>query len=263
MRQKNALWTVLLLVVIAGLAYWLWEGRADRAPLHRQPVPTVTAPAVESGPRYPLPEIPASQKPELRPLPSLDDSDEYLRLDVASVFGEPLANLLVDAALIERLVATIDNLPRAQIAERIRPAKSLATPFVALGQDDSGEYLLGQDNYQRYDALVAQLQAVDADRIVEMYRRYYPLFQKAYEGLGYPERYFNDRLVEVLEHLLATPDPGTTVTLVQPHVLFEYADENLAALSSGQKLLVRMGPDNRQAVLDLLREIRNRVAFTE
>ena len=38
-----------------------------------------------------------------------------------------------------------------------------------------------------------------------MYKQYYPLFQQAYVDLGYPEGYFNDRLVEVIDHLLATP----------------------------------------------------------
>ena len=44
-------------------------------------------------------------------------------------------------------------------------------------------------------------------RAVALYARLYPLFQQAYEELGYPGRYFNDRLVEVIDDLLATPEP--------------------------------------------------------
>ena len=39
-----------------------------------------------------------------------------------------------------------------------------------------------------------------------LYVRLYPLFQRAYEELGYPGQYFNDRVVEVIDSLLATPN---------------------------------------------------------
>ena len=42
-----------------------------------------------------------------------------------------------------------------------------------------------------------------------VYERLYPLFQQAYEDLGYPGKYFNDRLVEVIDHLLQTPEAQT------------------------------------------------------
>jgi hypothetical protein len=103
---------------------------------------------------------------------------------------------------------------------------------------------------------------VDIDQMVELYRRYYPLFQAAYEGLGYPNGYFNDRLVEVLDHLMATPDIRGDIVLVRPNVLYEYADEKLARLSSGQKLLIRIGPAHREAVLQVIRVFRDKVAFT-
>jgi len=32
------------------------------------------------------------------------------------------------------------------------------------------------------------------------------LFQQSYEDLGYPGQYFNDRLVEVIDDMLKTPD---------------------------------------------------------
>ena len=43
-------------------------------------------------------------------------------------------------------------------------------------------------------------------QLASIYVRYYPLFQEAYEELGYPGRYFNDRVIEIIDHLLQTPD---------------------------------------------------------
>lgn len=262
MHGKNAIWMILLLAIAGGLVYW-FLGIAGPAPTATLPALATSAPEQpqDSGPRYPLPVESLAEKPNVQPLPALDASDSYLRIDIDRVFGEDFSALLVEQALIERIVATIDNLPRPQVAARIRPVAPLSSQFVALGQDDSGEYWLGSDNYVRYDALVAQLRSVDIEQMVELYRRYYPLFQKAYEGLGYPDAYFNDRLVEVLDHLLQTPDPAGTVALLRPNVLYEYADAELASLSSGQKLLIRMGPAHRAAVQEIIRAFRERVAF--
>jgi len=47
---------------------------------------------------------------------------------------------------------------------------------------------------------------LDNHKLIAVYVEYYPLFQQAYDDLGYPSAYFNDRLVEVIDHLLETPD---------------------------------------------------------
>jgi hypothetical protein len=98
--------------------------------------------------------------------------------------------------------------------------------------------------------------SIDTKQLVTSYTRYYPLFQDAYESLGHPPQYFNDRLVEVIDHLLATPDIRGPVALVQPNVLYQFADPRLESRSAGQKLLIRMGSDNATAVKAKLRELR-------
>jgi hypothetical protein len=95
---------------------------------------------------------------------------------------------------------------------------------------------------------------------VAAYVRLYPYFQQAYRELGYPGAYFNDRLVEVLDHLLAAPLPAPPIALAQPHVLYTYADPELEARSAGQKILMRMGAENATAIKDKLRAIRALVA---
>jgi hypothetical protein len=62
--------------------------------------------------------------------------------------------------------------------------------------------------------------------------------------------------VEVIDHLLEAPELSAPIQLVQPKVLWEYADKNLEGRSAGQKLLIRMGPANERAIKAKLREFR-------
>jgi hypothetical protein len=99
------------------------------------------------------------------------------------------------------------------------------------------------------------MEAVEAKRLVAAYAHFYPLFQVAYQELGYPNRYFNDRLVEAIDDLLAAPEVAAP-QLVQPKVLYQFADAELEARSAGQKILMRMGPQNAARVKAKMRSIR-------
>jgi len=92
--------------------------------------------------------------------------------------------------------------------------------------------------------------------LVQRYIEAYPLFQQAYAELGFPNRNFNDRLVEAIDNLLAAPELAAPPELVQPTVLYEFADEDLQKRSAGQKVMMRMGADNARRVKAKLREIR-------
>jgi hypothetical protein len=74
--------------------------------------------------------------------------------------------------------------------------------------------------------------------------------------LGYPNGYFNDRLVEVIDAMLATPETTGPIQLERPNVMYTFADPALEARPAGQKLLIRMGPQNAQAVKAKLTELR-------
>jgi len=89
--------------------------------------------------------------------------------------------------------------------------------------------------------------------------RFHPLLQQAYRELGYPQGNFNDRLVAVIDHLLATPAIEGPLRVVQPKVLYEFADPELEARSAGQKLLLRMGTANAARVKNWLREFRRQI----
>ena len=251
----------IVIVILLGAAAWYYWDEIFAPPVSETPVslPTPAEPETDEGPRYPMPE-PASDPVtgELVPLPALDDSDGYFLLEISSAFGPAIESLLVREGVIDRLVASIDSLTRGELPEQIRPVGGLQDAFAAdPGSDDTT--VLGINSYARYDGLVAQIYYADIDAVYDTYLRFYPLFQKAYERLGYPNAYFNDRLIEVIDHLLATPEPEGPIVLVRPNVLFEFADPDLEALSSGQKLMLRMGPDNAATLKRLLVKFRQKL----
>jgi hypothetical protein len=269
MKKDNLQWLVpVVLAIGVAVALWFYWSRShgpqqrvtEPAPSAEQ-APADTAPAA---PAHPLPNVgqPSTDRPALRPLPPLDRSDEYFELALTDLFGDPIRERLVDSRLIERIVATVDNLPRDQVAERIRPLGAVPGRFLAEGKEENGQFVMNAENFQRYDGLVAMISQTETADMVELYKRFYPLMQKAYTDLGYPDGYFNDRVVEVIDHLLATPQVDEPIRLTRPHVLYEYADPELEKLSSGQKSLLRIGSENAAVVKEKLREFREQIART-
>lgn len=262
MNKESSQWIIPLVLALAVAAGLWFFARQTGEP---EPVAVDSVPAQEPrpdsgiriGPLHPLPELSESaEDAELRPLPPLDASDEYFRLELTQLYGETLGRLLVESGVIEKIVATFDNLPRAHVSEKIRPLGRLEGIFAVDGQDGSGEYTLNPDNYARFDALVTIVTSADLERTVDLYRRFYPLFQSAYVNLGYPDGYFNDRLIEVIDDLLEAPEVDGPIMLLRPNVLYQFADPALESRSSGQKLLIRMGPDNARRIKQTLRELR-------
>jgi hypothetical protein len=258
-QGRRLIGLVLVLALAAG-AWWLWSGRAPGPPespvLPPEPLPEVPA-AVEPGPSFPL-EAPPEAAPA-EPLPALDESDGVLGRELAELVGAPaFRQLFVTDGLARRFVATVDNLPRRQAPRSKWPVREASGAFVVGGSDEAP--VLDAANFARYDAYVRVATLLDAGAAVAVYRRFYPLFQQAYEDLGYPDRYFNDRVVQAIDDLLAAPEIDAPIPLMRPEVLYEFADPALESRSAGQKVLVRMGPANAQRIKAKLREIRALVA---
>ena len=256
---------VLVVVAVAGVG-WYFRGEFLPQPVEQvvaPPEPAIDEAVVDEGPAHPMtpPKSTESVQGELVPLPPLDDSDAYFLVALVDIFGSNIDALLVKEAIIDKFVATVDNLPREHVAEKIRPAGRLSQRFRVDAAGSNGPIYLSPDNYQRYDPLVSKIASADIDAVADTYRRFYPLFQQSYERLGSPNGYFNDRVVEVIDHLLATPpQPDEPIRLVRPHVLYEFADSRLEDLSSGQKLLLRIGPEHAATVKRFLRDLRAELA---
>jgi hypothetical protein len=245
---------VALLAVAVGGGYYLWRMR-EPPTLPPAPEPAARAAPAPQAQAEPSIEHPIEPMPASPPLPTLADSDPAIGSALAGVFGKaPFEQFFVPENLVRHLVATVDNLPRKQVAARVMPVKPVPGPLRTTGQDAA--LAIAPDNAARYTPYVRAMDAVDSSKLVAVYIQFYPLFQQSYAELGYPSRYFNDRVFEVIDHLLAAPDVKGPIALTQPKVLYEFADPGLQELSAGQKVLLRMGPDNEARVKAKLREIR-------
>ncbi len=255
------------LALAGGGLYW-WKSRTPaEAPLEAPPA-EVMAPPGDADPaiEHPLPEPPPDATEA--PLPALADSDGPVTQELGMLFGvESVAEYLEPQNVARRIVATVDGMTRAHGSDRLRPVKPVSPGFAVDRRPPTSptaeeRIFVSDSNASRYVPLVTLLEATDTKLVADLYQRWYPLLQQSYEDLGFPGRYFNDRVVTVIDHLLQAPAVKGPIELTQPNVLFEFADPQLEALSSGQKVLVRMGPENAAKVKAKLKELRTIVATT-
>jgi hypothetical protein len=255
-RSKAIWWSgAAVVAVIAGIAaYYHYVVQAPAPPVVQQtrpPPPPPAANADDGGIQHPIP----GGGTDATSLPSLNQSDQVVRDSLAGMVGQkPIEQFLVPENIVRHIVVTVDNLPRKKVAVDLRPVKP--TPGEAQVATQGDMTTLAVANYARYQPFIHLVETTDPKTLATVYFHLYPLFQQAYEDLGYPGRFFNDRLVEVIDHLLAAPEPQGPIGLVQPKVFYQFADPRLEDLSAGQKLMVRMGPANERLLKARLRDLR-------
>jgi hypothetical protein len=255
-RNKAIWWSAAaVVVVIIGIGAYYRYTATSNAPVKVQenrPPPPPAVKADDGGIQHPIPGAGA----DTVALPALNQSDVAVKDSITGFLGaKPVEQFLVQENIVRHIVVTIDNLPRKKVAVDLRPVKPTPGETAISNQGDSTT--LGAANYARYQPFIHLVETTDPKTLASVYFRLYPLFQQAYEDLGYPGRFFNDRLVEVIDHLLAAPEPQGPIDLVQPKVFYQFADPKLEDLSAGQKLLIRMGPANERSLKAKLRDFRS------
>lgn len=253
-RNKAIWWSAAaVVVVIVGIgAYYRYSVSTAvpvKAPESRPPPPAVKTD--DGGIQHPIP----GAGTDTTALPALNQSDQVVRDSLVGFLGaKPVEQFLVQENIVRHIVATIDNLPRKKVAVDLRPVKPTPGETAIANQGDITT--LGAANSTRYAPFIRLVETTDPKTLATVYFHLYPLFQQSYEDLGYPGRFFNDRLVEVIDHLLAAPEPQGPIELVQPKVFYQFADPRLEDLSAGQKLMIRMGPANERSLKAKLRDFR-------
>jgi len=259
--------TVVTVVVVLAAGVWWMQARSPGGPVPDAAPVVVQAPAPRAAE--------AASEPAIRyPIDAAASEPAGSTLDVESALKDLFGSRAVTSMFqlddfAHRFVATVDNLGRAHASPRLWPVNPARGRFAVAGTD--GATTIDMANAGRYAEFVALIERVDLHRAVAAYARLYPLFQRAYEDLGYPKRYFNDRLVDVIDRLLAAPEPPAPPRVhrapvkgpVQPErswVLYEFDDPALESLSAGQKILVRMGVANERRVKAKLAELRGLLA---
>jgi hypothetical protein len=237
--RRPSLWVafVVLAALIAGVAYFLYG---------RHPLPVEQERSARAA------EAPPKAQAPLEPLPALDASDALTRSLLQQLSSHPqLAAWLLTNDLIRKFTAIVDR-----IAIGASPAKPAAfakpsQPFHATGSGDS--LRIDPQSYDRYNTLAAVVDSLDVDGSARTYQRLKPLINQAYRELGYPDEDFDRKLSMAIARLLDTPVPTGPAALKATSVSYQFADPELESLSSPQKQLLRMGPQNMQIVQAKLR----------
>lgn len=273
-RISYGIGVAVLAAALAAGFFWWRSATPPAAPAPAPEVavavpPTPSPSAVEPAVRYPI-DTPLAAS-------AAQGETAVQSTEPASRFKTALNELLGPPAVLQwvqlddfarRVVATVDNLARAQAASQLWPVNPTPGRF-SPGETPQGQ-VITPTNHARYAAFVSLVESVDSTRAVAMYRGLYPLFQSAYEDLGFPGRHFNDRLVDVIDHLLSTPEPSEplavqlvevkgSVPSTRPWVRYEFSDPEHEARSAGQKILLRMGVDQQRQLKAKLAELRRLV----
>lgn len=270
-RNNKAVIAVIAVLILcaAGAYFFLAQNAEPPAPLPAQqavvPPPVQPAPApvakpepvLTPAPTAPVIRYPLGAAPTTTPLFELEQSDAPFRKALSGLLSKKWLAFLISDGMIHRIVATVDSLPRKKTPVGIVPLKPVSGAFMTTGKGDT--LAIGSRNFARYAPYARLAQAVDTTKLVAVYVQFYPLFQFAYEELGNSKAYFNDRLVEALDDLLAAPEISGPIKLTRPWLHYEFADPDLEARSAGQKIIIRMGRDNAAQVKAKLREIRQQV----
>ncbi|MFT5534360.1 MAG: hypothetical protein ACI802_002606 [Candidatus Paceibacteria bacterium] len=288
MKKKPSRLVVALIVVAVGagaLYVWSQSGRVETvqeiAALPPIPPLASTEPAIpdpadaakglesaEPAIKFPLePTELATPTPSPdKALPQLAESDSFVDKELQGLFQrKDFVTWVIPASFVRHVVATVDNLGRAQAPKAVWPVHPTPGRFTTM-PTANGE-AISAENSARYSPFVSFVESVDSRKAVAVYVRLYPLFQRAYVELGFPKRYFNDRLVAIIDQLLATPKPTGELEVsllevkgpipsLQPWVRYEFTDPGLRALSSGQKIMLRMGPQNQRRLDVKLTDLR-------
>jgi hypothetical protein len=268
----------LIALLIGAAAFFAWDQQRARKPppvsVAEAPAPVAPAAPMEPAIRHPIEEAPAAAReqamPSAPPPASATEADRYIRDALNEALGRnQVLSFLNTDGFVQRVVTTVDNLSRAKAASRFWPVHPVSGRFAVERRGDGT--VIGAENAKRYAPFVRFAEAADTARVAGVYVRLYPLFQQAYESLGYPGKYFNDRVVATIDHLLETPEPSAPlrVTLTEvkgpmaaarPWIMYEFEDRELESRSAGQKMLLRMGVDNGRRLKAKLLELRQQIA---
>lgn len=202
-------------------------------------------------------------EPQYPPLPTLDDSDKYLRKHWQELnLPVQIKPWLKKEFLIQRAVSFLDGLASGSLLPQYTPLADIASLrpvgiFKVNTDADTGKLLLDQTNFRRYKQFVDLLESLGPGHVAALFRWLRPLLDLSYVSLGQPSGDPGIQLVAAIDLMLATPEQAGPVELKLESVFYQFADPSLEALPNTQKLLLRMGPQHRAAIKQWLISLKN------
>jgi hypothetical protein len=285
--QNKAPWPLIAFIIVVIIAIgvaWQFTGDKSEPVAINQPVLIVEevpkiveklpAPIVET------PEVVVEEEiiePVNDPLPLLDNSDDWLKLKLPEItWRKELLKLIIDDDMIRRFVVFTDNFAQGIIAYEHSPfilpnakftPKMDSVSFQKIEQTASGSSLPVKQNVwqwnesssRRFSLYVDLLRSMDSESLVQWYSELKPLINEAYSELGYEDD-FTNTLQDAITRVLDMELPKSSMALIQPSVMYRFADAELEALPDTDKLLLRLGKENLLVMKSVLLELHEKLA---
>ena len=254
----------LAAAIILGITFSLQESGPESSTSES---PTLPESALEASEQPAAPATPAEEAAAGTPpspvinepvleLPSLNESDAFVRERLPEAVPEPWRSR---EDLLRRVAVVLENATRGEIPKRqlayLAPEGRYPVRTVEVPGADRPRFFVDPAGFERYDRYLDMLEALPPEQLALLLRDVSPLLTEALAELGTGVT-VNGAVLEAVDQMLAVPVLRGDVELVQPKVLFEYADPALEGLSDLQKQVLRMGPDNVARLQSYLRTMR-------
>lgn len=255
-RKRRATLSRRLVVaaLLAGVVGSTFYFSRREAPPSSPPVPVeVERDAVAPEPAEAPEPVQAMEAAAGVELPSLDESDPLMRGLMSRFFSRPEpTSWLASPDLLRRFTAAVANVADGDSPQEHLGELAPAALFRVAERDD--HLYVDPASYRRYDLVADLFASLDTTMSVDVYATVRPLIDEAYADLGYADQSFGETLARAIRELLETPVVEGDVELTPRTIGYAYRDPQLEGLSSAQKQLLRMGPENVRKVQEKLRE---------
>ena len=203
------------------------------------------------------PSAPEPAAPPAEPVPSLAESDSFLRDRFATNGNAYISRLLTRDNILRDAVTGIDLIRRGKNPGRkwffLQPEGDLMV------EERDGKTYLSEANYARYKTMVDAIEQVDVALTVNAYRFLMPVLQDAYAELGNEDLGWEESLTATLDLMTALDLPQGEIEVIGNEGVYIFADEAMENLPPAQKALIRMGPEQAARVQAKLAEIRKQL----
>ncbi|PCK07998.1 MAG: hypothetical protein COA42_11480 [Alteromonadaceae bacterium] len=280
MNKQTGIAAAIGVLILAAIGYFFtqsyFDNKREQGETEKRLKAQLASPKVSASPSPTATPLETEQPPEpkeqLDPLtvkappakqvPALNESDTAIIADIASLSSTvDLSRIFSKEEIARKIVRSVYGLSEGRVVKRFRPTTS---PNTALSATKSGEqtedkqeiYQLDAKTFDRYDLYLKTFKALNNKAAHELYYFYSPILEQAYKELGLKGGSFHKSLLTAIDTLIETPETGDDLKLIRPSVMYKFHDPAIEALPASQKLLIRMGKNNRQLLKSELIQLR-------
>ena len=154
-------------------------------------------------------------------------------------------------------MAIVDALRRGEVPYKLLPVGRPSKPFPI--SDDGLRVIMDPSGFSRYDGFAQWVNGIDVLAIVDLLKDYEQIATEALFRMGVDDFDIRSSVLAATTEILATPMAPQSPELMKREANWVYIDPELEALSSLQKQVLRMGPENSEIIQAKARELRGAV----